>query len=703
MGFLRIDRLLALLTHPDTLTWILWGGFGLITIVLLLLMRTRWGQYKPLRKCVILSLLAHILLAGYSTTVRLAAMTTSRPEEPTMKVSSLDGFVEKVSDEESPRPQDKPWEKFADEAPRQAEPLDLAQPTPDPANDPQRAVSNDMPELLRDPQLPQPRQAEFSAPRPSTLTADQAERPTDAAASSEQIEATPAQRRDRPDEPKPERPDLARAETENEPAPAARPERAPGVPSALLEQPTLPPQLAEARVVEAPASARPGVEADELRRNTPASPEMLTDANRGAPATDEGNASAAASGRQAAPSGAGETALADAGASAGPLVEVQPRLGPASASMRRNSPSDQEVPELFRSRMEPDRKSIIAIRGGTQETEGAVQAALAWLAASQDADGRWSAAKYGAGQEAELLGRNRQGAGKDGDMAVTGLALLAFLGAGHTHQEGAFQESVRRGLEFLIRSQEKDGNLGGGAQLYAFMYCHGMATFALSEAYGMTRDQRLEGPLRKAVAWSLKAQHPTNGGWRYKPGDPVGDTSQLGWQLMALKSADLAGIELPARSREGMVRFLKSVQSGTYGGLASYRPTEKVTRTMTAEALVCRQLLGMSRANPASDEAGAYIIEELPGQGPMNLYYWYYGTLATFHLQGEHWDRWNEALKEALISTQVSRGENSGSWDPDDAWGRHGGRIFSTALAALCLEVYYRYLPIYTHGQAGAP
>jgi hypothetical protein len=692
MDYFRIDRMLGVLTDPSTLKWILWAGLGVLTIVLLLLMRTRWGQYKPLRKCVVLSIMAHILIAGYSTTVRLSAMTTAPPRpEATIKVASIGEFFEDPAAPESKPKPDKPWEKFADEPMVRPEAAELSQPQPDELADPERRLTSDVPQLLNDPKLPDPQVADFTAPRPTEMTADKAERPTDAAASSEAIETAAAMRRDPVAEPDSAVPELAHAAAEA--TPRARPHRDPGVPSDLLEQPMLPPQLSDAPVVSAPARARPGPEED-APRSTPQAAAATEDASA-PPETATGEPAVA--GRQA--DADTPDALAAAGGLTGPLVNVPAPLGAARGAMKRRTTGAQDVPEMLSARLEPNRKSVIAERGGSQESEGAVQAALTWLANSQSADGRWDADKYGAGQEAQLLGRNRQGAGVDADMAVTGLALLAFLGAGHTHLEGTYQETVRHGLEFLLTSQGSDGNLGGGAQLYAFMYCHGMATFALAEAYGMTHDERLEGPLRKAIAYTLKAQHPTNGGWRYKAGDPQGDTSQLGWQLMALKSADLAGIEIPAKSRAGMIRYLKTVASGTHGGLASYRPNEKVTHAMTAEALVCRQLLGMSRANPASDEAGDFIMQELPGRSDMNLYYWYYGTLATFHLQGLHWDRWNTALKETLIAAQVSAGENSGSWDPDNAWGRHGGRVYSTALAALCLEVYYRYLPLYAEGQ----
>ena len=279
--------------------------------------------------------------------------------------------------------------------------------------------------------------------------------------------------------------------------------------------------------------------------------------------------------------------------------------------------------------------------------------------------------------------------------AVTGLALLAFLASGHTHLDGPYREDIRRALEYLIRIQAPDGNLGGQAATFEFMYCHAMAACALSEAYGMTRDSRLREPVRRAVGYTVRAQDPVGGGWRYKPGD-AGDTSQLGWQLMALKSAELAGIPIPDTTRQGVIRYLQSVSSGTYGGRAAYRPSEQPSRSMTAESLFCWQLLGLPRQHPAGGEAADYVLEETPGEGTYNLYYWYYATLSMYQLHDAHWQRWNDALRAALLSRQVhQKGPLAGSWDTSDLWGSYGGRVYTTALATLTLEVYYRFLPLY--------
>jgi len=380
----------------------------------------------------------------------------------------------------------------------------------------------------------------------------------------------------------------------------------------------------------------------------------------------------------------------------GTLGEHAGLIGPPRLpGLRRAEAATQSMPEIYRLRVSPQRSAIAQQKGATPETEAAVKLALKWLADNQELTGRWDPRQHGAGQERHVQGRNRQGAGIDADTGITGLALLALLGAGNTHLQGEYQQNVRRGLEYLMRIQASDGNLAGPATGYARMYCHAIALFALSEAYGMTGEARLEPAVRRGVAYTLAAQNPTTGGWRYTPGD-TGDTSMFGWQIIALKSAELAGIAIPDKNRSAAIRYLRSVASGRSYGLASYRPGEPPSRPMTAEALVCWQFLGMPREHPAGKEAGDYLLQELPSTtGTPNFYYWYYATLGMFQLQGAYWEKWNAAMRDTLVALQHKTGPLAGSWDTNTVWGGYGGRVYTTSMATLCLEVYYRYLPLY--------
>lgn len=354
-------------------------------------------------------------------------------------------------------------------------------------------------------------------------------------------------------------------------------------------------------------------------------------------------------------------------------------------------PVPATVPAILQARLAPDRLALARGWGATPHSEAAVAAALEWLARAQSGDGRWSAAAYGAGQETRTLGHDRGGAGARADTGISALALLAFLGTGQTHLAGPYRHTVQRGLAFLLASQSAEGHLAGAAELFAAMYCHGMGTLALAEAYALTGDPQLAPALRRALDYTLAAQH-VGGGWRYQPHDP-GDMSQFGWQVMALKAGQLGGLPIPQPTQWRMRQFLHRCAAGPHGGLASYRPGDRPSRTMTAEALVCRWLLDEELPAEAVAEATRFLLEELPGQGPANFYYWYYGTLALFPQQGAAWQRWNTALQRELLSRQRVDAAAAGSWDPNDLWGGYGGRVYSTALAALCLEVYYRYLP----------
>lgn len=377
------------------------------------------------------------------------------------------------------------------------------------------------------------------------------------------------------------------------------------------------------------------------------------------------------------------------------IPRVLPEAGPANGGEELGV----EMAAVWRNRTAPDRLDIVFRHGGSIETERAVAEALAWLEIHQDPRGFWDSDGF--------MRRCPPGDPCTGpavetgsDNGLTGLALLAFLGAGHTHLESPkHRETMRRGLSWLMEVQQPDGDLRGNGRIYD----HAMATLSLSEAYAMTKDERLLPATRKAVNWLVRAQHPQSGGWRYAPGQ-FGDTSVFGWVILALRSARNAGIVVPKNTWDQSRQWLELVSLGPRGGLACYRPGNQPSHAMTAEALVCRQIFGLPRNDPRMDEAGDYLLARLPDPGDYHLYYWYYGTIAMFQLGGDHWDRWNDRLSRTLLATQRTSGHARGSWDPLQPFGIDGGRVFSTACSALCLEVYYRYLPLYsTSGRGNAP
>lgn len=361
------------------------------------------------------------------------------------------------------------------------------------------------------------------------------------------------------------------------------------------------------------------------------------------------------------------------------------------------------VAPTYRLRKLSNRKANARQFGGNDQSERAVEASLRFLASVQERNGSWNAKSFGAGQvKVDENGVDRDYAGRDADSGVTALSILAFLGAGYTHEEGQYSDNVDRALRWLVSQQRPNGNLGYGAGHFAAMYCHGIATYAIAEAYGMQNDPTsntmLRDPLLRAVHYILDNQNP-DGGWRYVKGQKS-DISMFGWQLMALKSAEIAGVNIPRDAKTKMVGFLRQRSLGDHGGLAAYREDESPTASMTAEALFCKQMLGMRRDNAASQEAAEYILTRLPRRSQFNEYYWYYGTVAMYQYGGTGWQTWNEAIRDILVSEQQTTGQFAGSWDPISPWAKYGGRIYATALSTLCLEVYYRFLPLYQIGSA---
>jgi hypothetical protein len=348
-----------------------------------------------------------------------------------------------------------------------------------------------------------------------------------------------------------------------------------------------------------------------------------------------------------------------------------------------------QVDEDFAARQGAAKTQAINATGGDVNTEAAVAAALRYLSAQQRADGAWDPLSSGAGRERAPLGLQRGSAGKKAETALTGLSLLAMLGSGNTHQSGEYQESVYRGLVYLLGRQREDGSLAGDASVYAAHYCHAMASLSLAETAVMTGDESAIEATRRAIGYSQSTQHPITGGWRYTRGD-TGDLSQLGWQALLIDGARRGGaLQGKESMQSGVQRFLASVRSGRAGGLASYRPGERATATMTAEALATRLLSGENVPEAAIQEAEAMMLAELPGQsvGPDNYYYWYYATLALHQLQDDAWEQWNTALKRRLLATQ----REDGSWPDTTLWGGYGGTVYTTAMATLCLETYYRH------------
>ncbi len=358
------------------------------------------------------------------------------------------------------------------------------------------------------------------------------------------------------------------------------------------------------------------------------------------------------------------------------------------------------VPRGMGGRGSGRRQDMVEKFGGTEKSESAVALALNWLWRHQDKfDGGWSFDKY----KKQCTDAHCTGAGSaTADAGATGMALLCFLGAGQTHKtKGPYRRNIEQGLIWLVRHQERNGNLSKGC--ISPMYSHGIATAALCEAYGLSGDRTVGKAAQSAVNYIIAAQNKQDNGWRYNPGDP-GDTSATGWQIMALHSAQLAGLKVGgpgAAPLESAGKWLDLVKTGPNDSQFQYQPGTGPTPTMTAVGLLGRQYLDAKRDDPLMTDGVQYLMHNLPDMNVHNMYYWYYGTQVLHNYGGKEWDTWNPAMRDLLIDSQT-RDKSScanGSWDPDnpskDQWGVQGGRLMLTALSCLTLEVYYRYMPVY--------
>ena len=367
---------------------------------------------------------------------------------------------------------------------------------------------------------------------------------------------------------------------------------------------------------------------------------------------------------------------------------------PSQLASAKTSPlvaSSQPTQNDFANRTGDAKITALTQTGGSEETEAAVASALRFLAQTQQPNGSWNPQTTGAGVERAPLGVNRHGAGGRSETAITGLALLAMIGAGNTHHQGPYADNVYRGLAFLINSQSRVpqniGSLAGPTtSVYSATYSHGIAALAMCEAAAITQDASALVSAQRAMAYTRQIQIPATGGWRYTRYDRDGDLSQLGWQAMVLDAGHRAKIPVNPQAVNGIQRFLRSVRAGR-GGLASYRPREAPTRTMTAEALATRLLIGETVPKSEIAEAETFLMQQTPGIGIDNYYYWYYATLALHQLQDDAWRQWNAALQRQLLSTQ----QPNGRWSSNTVWGGYGGEIYTTSMAALCLETYYRH------------
>lgn len=345
------------------------------------------------------------------------------------------------------------------------------------------------------------------------------------------------------------------------------------------------------------------------------------------------------------------------------------------------------------------KSQLLRAGGGNEASERAVALGLAWLSRQQKPNGSWV---FDGNSSADTI-------------AATGMALLPFLAAGETHKTGKkYQQTVERGLKYLMSQQRSDGGFNGAG---VTMYSHGIATIAFNEAYGMTKDRNMLLRPAQAATNFIVAKQAADGSWGYSPGS-AGDTSIVGWQVQALKAGILSkDIVVPDACINSAIKFLDKVSSGSYKDVYGYTgPNGAPATPLTAVGLLCRYYIskwGPGNVGLARGVEGLMKRPPIKAPAKAEMYYYYYATQVVHFADGPEWKDWNEGvmkngkreggMRDWLIGLQEKKdGPTMGSWESDGAIiGGSCGRVGTTSLALLTLEVYYRHLPLYKRENAG--
>jgi squalene cyclase len=294
------------------------------------------------------------------------------------------------------------------------------------------------------------------------------------------------------------------------------------------------------------------------------------------------------------------------------------------------------------------------------KTKRSVEKALAWLKDQQNRDGSW------------------------GNTAVTSFAILAYMANGHVPNQGLYGTEVSKGIRNLLASARDDGYLVGPRG--GNMYCHGMATLALTQVWGMTGDEEVKKVLKKAVDLIVKTQNH-EGGWRYEPAPTGADISVTIMQVMALRGAKDSGLHVPDETIKKAVAYINRCRDPRSGGYR-YQPYSSGPGYARTAAGVCvLQLSGDYEAKEI--EQAVKYLERTEDDGQHYWYGHYYAAHAFHQVGGKKWEDYYGRMKAKLLAIQRATGEWSERMEA------HVGPQYQTAIAVLILSVPANYLPIY--------
>jgi hypothetical protein len=301
------------------------------------------------------------------------------------------------------------------------------------------------------------------------------------------------------------------------------------------------------------------------------------------------------------------------------------------------------------------------------ETKKAVDHALKYLAKEQASDGSW------------------------GNTAITGFVLLAFMSNGHVPNQGDHGKVVAAGVRHLMACCREDGYLVGPRG--GNMYCHGMATLALTQVYGMTGDEEVKKIVKKAIDLIIKTQN-FEGGWRYDPSPTGADISVTIMQVMALRGAKDAGLQVPDKVMADSIKYINKCYEKSTGGYR-YQPSSFGPGYARTAAGVCvLQLCGEYEAESIKKSV-AYMEEQMDRFGGERAHYWYghyYAAHAMNQVGGDAWEKYYKKMRDKLLAPGYQAA--TGEWYDRSREAAYGAP-YQTAIAVLILSVPTHYLPIY--------
>lgn len=339
-----------------------------------------------------------------------------------------------------------------------------------------------------------------------------------------------------------------------------------------------------------------------------------------------------------------------------------------------------------------------------QALDTSIERALGWLAQQQQRDGSFPTLPTG-------------------QPAVSSLAVMAFLAAGHEPELGEYGPAIERAIEFVLTTQREEGLFSFVKPIapvtnwhqatHTAMYNHAIAALLLTESYGMTSDRKLDEltiAIEKGLEFTFREQRRPgpykieDGGWGYlkyvnQRNTGEADLSVTGWHLMFLRSAANAGFDVPEERVQAAAGYIqRSFYEETGQFLYRILPADrKSSRGMVGAGILSLAMAGQHNtkiARQAGDWLQKHPVDQYnsPAGGGDRFHYGvHYASHAMYQLGGHYWREFYPTMVDTMLAGQLP----SGAWPSDSTTDRAFGNAYTTALAVLSLTPPYQVLPIY--------